>query len=105
MLAVIIIIAMFVQNQTIKKFSTPQLMEKAFVEDEISEEVRLLYLAYAIYEYESLPTRFRGNVGWRGTSTVEELNEAANSPSVLCSMSTDVRSEFQRLLRPDTICD
>ena len=101
---VIIVLAVYAQNQESRKLSTPQLIGKAYVEGEISEEEQLLYLAYAIFEYESLPARFRGNVGWRGTSTVEELHEAANSPSVLCSMSPDVRSEFQRLLNPKITC-
>lgn len=71
----------------------------------MAEEERLLYLAYAIFEYESLPARFRSNVGWRGTLFVAELYEAARTPSLLCSMSPSVRSEFQRLLNPDTACE
>lgn len=85
--------------------STPQLIDQALSRGEITDEERLLYLAYAIFEYESLPTRFQSNVGWRGTAVLEELEKAANSRSVLCSMSLNVRSEFQRLLKPETRCD
>jgi len=85
--------------------STPELIDQAFARGEITEEERLLYLAYALYEYESLPTRLLSNVGWRGTSTVEELYEATNDPSVFCSMSPHVRSEFQRMLKSDTTCE
>ena len=85
--------------------STPQLIERAYESREITNEYRLLYLAYAMFEYESLPDRFRSNVGWRGTATIVELNEAASSPEVFCSMSQFVRTEFQRLLEPHTLCE
>lgn len=82
-----------------QKLSTPQLIEQAFATGEITEEYRLLYLAYALYEYESLPTQYRGNVGWEGTSVVIELYKAENDPSIICSMSSYVRNEFQRILK------
>ena len=86
--------------------STPELIDQAFARGEITEEERLLYLAYALYEYESLPTRLLSNVGWRGTSTVMELENAISTPFVLCSMSPYVRSEFQRIFNLDAItCD
>ena len=78
---------------------------QAFDRGEITEEERLLYLAYALYESESLPARFHGNEGWFGEGVLEELEKAANSPEVFCSMSPHIRSEFQRLLHPDTICN
>lgn len=96
------------QNPTptlVQNFSTPQLIGQAYIRGEITSEERLLYLAYAIFEYESLPSRFQSNVGWHGTSILAELEEAANSPSVFCNMSPHIRSEFQRLLKPDTICN
>jgi len=107
-LAVIIALASYSQSRaevSDQDLSTPELIGKAHARGEITEEERLLYLAYAIYEYESLPSRFRGNAGWRGTSTVMELHKAANSPSGLCSMSPHIRSELQRLLKSDTTCD
>ena len=88
----------------VQEFSTPQLIEQAYAKGEITAEYRLLYLAYAVYEYESLPVQFRGDVGWRATSVVAELYEAVDTPSILCSMSPYVRSEFQRLLKPETTC-
>lgn len=98
------IIFSIVQYQETQKLSTPQLIGKAYIEGQITEEERLLYLAYAIYEYESLPARFRSHAPWEGTFIVGELHEAANSPSVLCSMSPEVQSEFQRLLKPKITC-
>lgn len=96
------------QNPTptlVQELSTPELIGQAYIKGEITSEERLLYLAYAIFEYESLPSRFRSNVGWHGTFILAELQEAANSPSVFCNMSPYIRSEFQRLLKPDTICN
>jgi hypothetical protein len=87
-----------------QELSTPALIAQALAKGEITDEQRLLYLAYAVYEHESLPAWFRGSVGWRATSTVEELNEAVSSPSIFCSMSPNVRSEFQRLFEPDITC-
>jgi hypothetical protein len=84
---------------------TPSLIQLAYDRGEITDEVRLLYLAYAIYDYESLPAQFRGNVGWRGTFVVPEVHEAANSQEVVCSMSPRVRSEFIRLFELDISCE
>jgi len=88
-----------------QKLSTPQLIGQAYTKGEITADQRLLYLAYAIYEHESLPARFRSSVGWRATSTVEEIDEAIDAPSIFCSMSPEIQSEFQRLLKPDAICN
>ena len=102
---VLVVIFSIVEYQETQKLSTPQLIERAYVKGRISEEERLLYLAYAFYEHESLPKRFRGHAPWEGTFILRELYEAANTPSVLCSMSPEVRSEFQRLLKPKITCD
>jgi hypothetical protein len=101
-LALIIFLAISTQN---RKISTPDLIQLAFERGEITAEYRLLYLAYALYEQQSLPARFHSNVGWRGTSTDLEIYKAISSSSVLCSMSPYVRSEFQRLFNPGTNCD
>jgi hypothetical protein len=88
-----------------QELSTPALIAQALANGEITAEQRLLYLAYALFEQESLPARFRSSVGWRPTSEVKELIEAIKSPVILCSMSPGVRSEFQRLFEPDITCD
>ncbi|HEX9839522.1 MAG TPA: hypothetical protein VGA72_09255 [Anaerolineales bacterium] len=102
---VLVVIFSIVDYQETRKLSTPDLIGKAYIEGKISEEERLLYLAYAMFEYESLPKRFHGSAPWSGTFILAELYEAANSPSVLCSMSPSIRSEFQRLLHPKITCD
>jgi len=102
---VLALISFLVVTSPNRTISTPDLIQLAFERGEITAEYRLLYLAYAIYEPESLPKRFHSNVGWRGTLTNMELYEAINTPSVLCFMSPYVRSEFQRLFNPDTNCD
>jgi len=88
--------------------STPELIDQAYDKGEITAEYRLLYLAYALYEYESLPPRFLSNVAWYGTAGVERLNEAVGSPAIFCSMSPYVRSELLRLIKKtddDTVCN
>jgi hypothetical protein len=94
-----------VPTSTSQYLDTPTLINQAFDRGEISGEERLLYLAYAVFEYESLPARFHGNLEWFGEGVLEEIEQAANSPEVFCSMSPHIRSEFQRLLHPDTICN
>lgn len=85
--------------------STLALIDQALDNGEITAEYRLLYLAYAVYEPESLPANFIGSVGWRPTMVVAELYESMNTPSILCSMSPYVQSEFQRLFNPETTCE
>jgi hypothetical protein len=85
--------------------STPALIDQALAQGEITAGQRLLYLAYAVYEYKSLPAPFRSNVGWRGTETVREIREAADDPSVMCSLEPDVQSELRRLLKGGATCN
>ena len=91
-----------------RELSTPQLIARAYAAGEISADQRLLYLAYAIYEYPSLPARFRSNAGWYGTAAVREVRnawlKAALHPE---TMSPTVYAELSRLLAPNaaTICD
>ena len=87
---------------------TPELIDQAFANGEITADQRLLYLAYAVYEYESLPVQFRSNVGWSGTATVVELRETSQNASQqrrLLSRST--YNELDRVLTVPaaTICD
>lgn len=88
-----------------QELAIPDLIQQAFAKGEITDEQRLLYLAYAIYEPESLPVRFLSNVEWEGTFTAQEIGEAASSPAILCSMSSYVQSEIRRLVKVATICD
>ena len=75
---------------------TPALIARAFERGEISDEERLLYLTYAVYEPDSLPAEYSSTVGWRGTMVVREIKELVNSPK-LCDMDVFVRNELQRL--------
>ena len=85
-----------------QKLSTPGLIEQAFANGEITAEQRLLYLAYAVYEYKSLPVPFQSNTPWRGTFIVKEINEAVASPQKICAFSATVQRELRRL-RPDAV--
>ena len=92
----------------VQGLSTPELIDQALARGEITEEERLLYLAYALFEHESLPIRFRSKYGWFGEEAAEELIEVVSSPAKLCSMSPFVRSELLRLIRKkddDTVCN
>lgn len=93
------------QTPTGPRLSTPALIDQALARGEITAGQRLLYLAYAVYEYESLPAQFRSNVGWRGTETVRELRMAADDPNVMCSLGADVQSELRRLLKGGATCN
>ena len=84
--------------------STPQLIEAAFTNGEISADERALYLAYALYEPASLPAQFHSNVGWYGTQYVLELQNFMQSIS---AAATDaVQQELSRLnTLAATVCD
>lgn len=107
-LVVIITLARYFQSRTgslNQNISTPELIDQAYTWGFITEDERLLYLAYALYEPESLPVQYRSNVEWFGEATVEELQKALNPPEVVCSMSPHVRNEFLRMSHSDTLCD
>lgn len=87
-----------VQNQ---ELSTPELIEQAFIQGEITAEQRLLYLAYAFGDYDKLPHQYRGQVPWRGTEVLLALqneSQRINTSSIrnkveevlsgICSTST-----------------
>lgn len=92
------------QTPTGPALSTPALIEQALARGEISAEQRLLYLAYAVYEYESLPAQFHSDAGWRGTEIVQELRQAADDQNVMCSLGPDVQRELRRLLKGGATC-
>jgi hypothetical protein len=104
-LLILALVSFLVISDPRRTLDTPSLIERAFNRGEITAEQKWLYLTYAIYEYESLPTRYWGKVPWEGTFTLVEVYGAVHSPSVFCNMSPYVQNEFRRLLRPDTICN
>jgi hypothetical protein len=94
-----------IYTPTSQQLSTPELIDQSLARSEITEEERLLYLAYALYEHESLPIQFRSNYEWFGEEYVLEIREALTPPEVICSMSPHVRSEFIRLFDLGTLCN
>jgi|HigsolmetaAR201D_1030396.scaffolds.fasta_scaffold08492_3 hypothetical protein len=58
------------------ELTTPALIEQAFQNNQITADQRLLYLTYAVYDYEKLPPQFRGKGGWSATMIVYEINQA-----------------------------
>jgi hypothetical protein len=59
--------------------STPALIKLALARGEIDEETALLYLAYALGDYEKLPAQFHSNVPWDGTLPLHDLQEAVST--------------------------
>jgi hypothetical protein len=105
-LALGIFLAISTQNRKAQKFSTPDLIQLAFIRGEITEEQRLLYLAYALGDYENLPTQYHSNYPWSGTFIIMELREAVTSKSVMCKLSPFAQSELRRVLQIEgVICD
>ncbi|MFN8443101.1 MAG: hypothetical protein U0175_20170 [Caldilineaceae bacterium] len=90
--------------QTNTKLSTPQLIDQAFQGGTISEEERMLYLAYALYEPQSLPKSLQSNVGWFGTRYVRELQHYLQTVNVAANDA--VQQELSRFsLLAATVCD
>jgi hypothetical protein len=89
----------------IQQLSTPQLIEQAFAQKKITASQRLLYLAYAVYDYGALPAQFRSNIGWRGTSVVGELGDTVSSKETMCVLDPAVQKELLRLIPRAVICE
>lgn len=85
------------------KLTTPQLINAAHWRGEISADERIRYLAYALYERESLPAEFDSPHGWHGTTTLLEVRAAYED----ASLSRATSSELDRLFnsRAETTCD
>lgn len=60
-----------------RELSTPELIERDFDNSIITNEQRLLYLAYAVGDYESLPAEYQSNIPWDGTLVVLILQKEA----------------------------
>ena len=84
--------------------TTPELIDAALTRGEITADQRLLYLAYAIYEYDSLPEAYRSQKRWDGSLILRELKKSASTPAVVCNMDQEARVEFQRLLKVSVEC-
>ncbi|MCE7986163.1 MAG: hypothetical protein DYG89_33725 [Caldilinea sp. CFX5] len=86
-----------------RQLATPQLIEQAFAQGEITASEQALYLAYALYEPQSLPARFHSNVGWYGTQAVIAVQTFMQS--VNSSALDAVQQELSRLQqRAAAIC-
>jgi len=106
-LAIIITLISYSRGRTEalkQEFETPSLIQMAYDRHQITNEQRLLYLAYALMEPESLPAPYRSRVGWFGEMAQYELDDL-NDPEVFCSMSPYARNEFQRLLKINMTCE
>ena len=97
------------------RMSTPARINAAFARGLIDAETRILYLAYAIYEPESLPPVFHGSTPWDGTFVVAEIHRIYQNmqapvfmrePGLIDITSPLIRAELDRLLQDEgTYCD
>jgi len=91
-------------DQATVRLSTPQLLAQALANGEISADEEALYLAYALYEPQSLPARFQSTVGWRGTRYVQELQSYFQNLNAAATSA--VQQELARLQgMAATVCD
>ena len=105
-LVIIIILALNIQDRRSQKSSTPDLIQLSFAKGEITEEERLLYLAYALGDSEKLPTQYHSNYPWSGTMIGQELYETVISKEELCKLSLFAQSELRRVMRVEgATCD
>ena len=88
--------------------STPELIDQAHATGAISAEERILLLAYAVYEPDSLPVAYRSDSPWFGTDAVAEIRAAYGALEDDDSQVTAAgTAELSRLLRSAaaTVCD
>jgi hypothetical protein len=86
------------------RLSTPHRIEQAFARGEITESERVLYLAYALYEPQSLPAEFHSSLGWYGTQYVLEVQNGMSSARAAAPAA--LRAELGRMdILAATVCD
>lgn len=78
--------------------STPQLIQAALAEERIDQDTANLYLAYALFDHEKLPPEFAGDLPWRGTEYLAQLQTSTKT-----MRSTEKQAAVQALL--STVCD
>ena len=97
--------AVTAQEQTL---STPELIDQALAAGRISADQRLLYLAFAVYQPESLPVEYQSNVGWYGTHVVAEVQQAWQEAKLQPQVNASaVINELNQMLpaAAGTVCD
>lgn len=89
--------------------STPELIEVDYKAGKITADQRLLYLLYAVYDYDALPRPYQSEVAWYGTQTVLELKQKYEEMDRNSMRPVGfLAAEFKRLLAPqaiDALCD
>lgn len=85
--------------------TTDYLINQAVTEGKITAEDRFIYLAYAIREYSSLPTEFRGNSTWEPADEVTELTNTVMLAENMCQLTPCVQAELRRVMGKGVSCD
>jgi|CXWL01.1.fsa_nt_gi hypothetical protein len=102
---VLTLVSFLVITSPNRTLTTPDLIQRAVANGKITKEERLLYLAYALGDYEKLPTRFRSNAPWSGTMIGLELYETVRSKEEMCKLNPLIQSELRRILREGVMCE
>lgn len=92
------------RQQSQPKFSTPELLDLARSRNQISESQRILYLAYAVYEYDSLPVQFQSDIPWQGSRIVAEIKGVIASTEKMCVLEVEVQEELRRVIPSGVTC-
>ncbi len=81
-IALFIFVGTAYTQPTTATLSTPELIEEDVANGNISTETGYLYLSYALFDYQNLPTEYESNVPWSGTLYLLQLQEeVAQMPS------------------------
>ncbi|OGG15511.1 hypothetical protein A3D77_06720 [Candidatus Gottesmanbacteria bacterium RIFCSPHIGHO2_02_FULL_39_11] len=76
--------------------STPELISCARLTGKITEEERILYLTYAVGDIEKLPSEYKSNAPWEGTSILIELNDIVSSDKPFCDFTQNTQNELRK---------
>ncbi len=78
-------------HTNMQALTTPELIAQDLAQGLISPEQQLLYLAYALSDYEKLPAQYRSNQPWDGTLPLLKLRRESGSIA-----SVEVRQAVER---------
>ena len=78
--------------------STPDLINMDFQEGKISKGEQLLYMAYALGDFEKLPNKYHGNAPWHGTLPLLDLHEDLEDQQIVCAIEPDILQKLNETL-------
>jgi hypothetical protein len=79
-----------------KSLATPELIDCARTAGKITKGQRILYLHYALDDYEKLPPEYKSNDPWEGTLIALNVSEAISSAAKFCTFSKEIQTELRK---------